>query len=89
MTREQMEAWCALEGLTAAFRRSISHGLLPRVIYHAYVKGDPVLQHNGGGWTVCYSNHPRENYVTCQWEDLPPDAYKQLTVELLTQLKKS
>ena len=89
MNREQMEAWCALEGLVPAKRRHMDiEAGRSRVIPLGYTKGMLVLQWISGKWLVTESNQPAENYYPCQWEDLHPEAYDKLTIELLTELTK-
>lgn len=87
MNREQMIAWCALEGLTPA-----SCGGYPRVIRADHVIGDKVLCHNkalNNIWTCDISNWDKHQYQLEDWEFIPGEAFAQLTIELLTELTKT
>jgi hypothetical protein len=93
MTREQLEAWCALEGL-GLFERRNSEGriLVWRVFRTQSPKPEYGLKWNvmlsSPRWEYAGTTRPLEWYVHIDWTELPEAAYNSLTLEMLESITK-
>ena len=86
MNREQMEAWCTLEGLELRqFRLSTGDNRFR--IMHTDEKGEHMLSYEGQEWHVALVGISCE-YSPVSWDELPQTAYDEIPIKLLTELTK-
>lgn len=90
MNRDQMEAWCALEGLalhefTGAFSTPLGRFRIFAVPRRQYSR---MLTSDGGEWEYSDTGSGMATYDPISWDEMPESMFSLLSPELLTELTK-
>lgn len=91
MNREQMEAWCALEGL--GLHQFVSALYYPdthrfRIFAIPRMPHTRMLTSDGDAWEFSDTGSGMSIYEPIEWEEMPDELFDDLTIELLTELTK-